>query len=230
MDVDLEDRLLYGLTPTRLAYVVLALLGAFALWSSQWAPAPVRGFASAVVIGVGAAAAWGRWRGRAIDAWFGDLSLFVINTHRLAWDGHWPSRRARNRISGETQRQTVGILEIVVTGRAPKAGASTIAAELAACWAADPPAEQLLLVRKAPPGSDRKPSATSVLLSVAAVDGGRVCYLDRGAGPFVAAVIPEDDCVRKAAALGQAGVVAFPDAPASRALKGLAEVIVTGDS
>jgi hypothetical protein len=229
LDVDLEDRLLYGLTPTRLAYVVLALLGGFALWSSQWAPTPVRGFASTAVIAVGAAVAWGRWRGRAIDAWFGDLALFVINTHRLAWTGHWPSRRVRNPIACETPRQSVGVLEIVVTGRNPRAGASTIAAELAVWLAVDPPSEKFLLVRKAPPDYEHKPSPTAVLLSVAAVDGGRVCYLDRGAGPFVAAVIPEDDCVRKATALGQAAVVAFPDAPASRALKKLAEVIVAGD-
>jgi len=230
LDVDLEDRLLYGLTPTRFAYVVLALLGGFALWSSQWAPVPVRGFASAGVIAVGAALAWGRWRGRASDAWFGDLALFVISTHRLAWNGHWPSRRARNPIARETPRQSVGVLEIVVTGRAPRAGASTIAGELAVWLAVDPPSKKFLLVRKAPPDYEHKPSPTAVLLSIAAVDGGRVCYLDRGAGPFVAAVIPEDDCVRKGTALGQPAVVAFPDAPASRALKKLAEVIVAGDT
>src|SRR5665811_2374740 len=39
LDVDLEDRLLYGLTPIRLAYAVGALLAAFALWSSPWGPA-----------------------------------------------------------------------------------------------------------------------------------------------------------------------------------------------
>ena len=67
-------------------------------------------------------------------------------------------------------------------------------------------------------------------MSVAAVDGGRVCYLDRGPGPLVAGVIPDDECVRHAAARNQATVVAFPDAPASRAFRELAEVIVTGDS
>jgi len=38
LDVDLEDKLLYGLTPMRLAYLVVALLGGFALWSSPWSP------------------------------------------------------------------------------------------------------------------------------------------------------------------------------------------------
>jgi len=32
LDVDLEDKLLYGLTPMRLAHLVVSLLGGFALW------------------------------------------------------------------------------------------------------------------------------------------------------------------------------------------------------
>ncbi|MDP9225902.1 MAG: PrgI family protein, partial [Actinomycetota bacterium] len=55
LDVDLEDKLLYGLTPTRLAYLVIALLAAFALWSSPWAPSPVRAASCLVVAAVGAA-------------------------------------------------------------------------------------------------------------------------------------------------------------------------------
>jgi len=34
LDVDLEDKLLYGLTPIRLMYLVVSLLAGFALWSS----------------------------------------------------------------------------------------------------------------------------------------------------------------------------------------------------
>jgi hypothetical protein len=83
LDVDLEDRLLYGLTPTRLAYVVISLLGAFALWSSDWAPAPVRGSAALVVIGIGAAMSWGRWRGTPADVWIVDLALFTARTRSL---------------------------------------------------------------------------------------------------------------------------------------------------
>jgi MinD-like ATPase involved in chromosome partitioning or flagellar assembly len=41
----------------------------------------------------------------------------------------------------------------------------------------------------------------------------------------VVGVIPEDDSVRRAAALNQATVVAFPDAPASKAISGLIDVI-----
>jgi hypothetical protein len=58
-----------------------------------------------------------------------------------------------------------------------------------------------------------------------AVDAGRVCYLDRGAGPSVAGVIPEDELVRQAAQLNQATVVAFPEAPASKAFRNLVDVI-----
>jgi hypothetical protein len=41
----------------------------------------------------------------------------------------------------------------------------------------------------------------------------------------VAGVIPEDDLVRRAASLNQATVVAFPDAPASKAFADLVDVI-----
>ncbi len=87
LDVDLEDRLLYGLTPIRLAYAVGALLIAFALWSSPWGPGVLRAVVSSSVIGVGAVMSWGRWRGRAADAWVVDLSIFIVRTQRLAWTG-----------------------------------------------------------------------------------------------------------------------------------------------
>ena len=87
LDVDLEDRLLYGLTPLRLAYAVGALLVAFALWSSPWSPAVVRGVASALVIAVGAIMSWGRWRGGPADRWVVEFLLFVARTRRLAWTG-----------------------------------------------------------------------------------------------------------------------------------------------
>jgi hypothetical protein len=87
LDVDLEDRLLYGLTPMRLAYAVGALLAAFALWSSPWGPVALRAMAASLVIGVGAIISWGRWRGEAVDRWFVDFVLFVARTHRLVWTG-----------------------------------------------------------------------------------------------------------------------------------------------
>ena len=85
LDVDLEDRLLYGLTPVRLAYVVLAGLAALAVWSSQWMPVVVRGALATVAVVSGGAMGWGRWRGRAADAWAIDAVKFLLGSHRFSW-------------------------------------------------------------------------------------------------------------------------------------------------
>jgi hypothetical protein len=103
LDVDLEDRLLYGLTPTHLAYAVVALLVGFAIWSSHWAPSPVRAFASLLVIGVGAVVAWGRWRGRAADVWMVDALLFTVRCHRVVWNEGWLSGRTVLRAKRSSQ-------------------------------------------------------------------------------------------------------------------------------
>jgi hypothetical protein len=85
LDVDLEDRLLYGLTPTRLIYLVVALLSAFSVWSGRWAPPEIRATCAGMLALAGALAAWGRWRGRPLDAWVVDITLFVRSTYRLEW-------------------------------------------------------------------------------------------------------------------------------------------------
>ena len=85
LDVDLEDKLIYGLTPMRLVYLVVGLLAAFAVWTAHWAPPYARGGLAAVIAAAGAAAAWGRWRGRALDGWAVDLALFVALNYRLRW-------------------------------------------------------------------------------------------------------------------------------------------------
>ena len=88
LDVDLEDKLLYGLTPMRLVYLVVALLAGFSAWTSQWAPTPVRAVAALILAAIGAAAAWGRWRGRPVDGWAADMLAFVLATYRVRW--RWP--------------------------------------------------------------------------------------------------------------------------------------------
>ena len=87
LDVDLEDRLLYGLTPTHLVYLVVALLAAFSAWSGHWAPVPVRAACAAFLAIAGTAAAWGHWRGRPFDAWVMDMARFVRATRRVRWVG-----------------------------------------------------------------------------------------------------------------------------------------------
>jgi hypothetical protein len=226
LDVDLEDKLLYGLTPMRLAYLVIGLVAGFGLWSSQWAPSPVRAFVCVFAIAAGAIAAWGRWRGRAVDGWAADFALFVLSTHRIVFDEGWFQRfRRRRRILAPQLLPARGSVVIVVMGRAPKAGATTVATEIAACLAIKGCLPDLWSVRDAPADHVDQPSPSAPLLSVASVDGGRVCYLDRGAGPSVAGVIPEDDLVREAAESGQAAVVAFPEAAVSKAFVDLVAVI-----
>ena len=95
LDVDLEDKLLYGLTPTRLAYLVIALLAAFSTWSSQWASAPIRAGVAVALVVIGALAAWGRWRGRPADSWLIDIVVFSLATFRVRWN---PPRFVRRRV------------------------------------------------------------------------------------------------------------------------------------
>lgn len=85
LDVDLEDKVVYGLTPMRLAYMAVALASGFALWSPHWAPEVLRGGAAASVILAGAVASWGRWRGRAADQWASDFVVFLIRNYEVEW-------------------------------------------------------------------------------------------------------------------------------------------------
>ena len=106
LDVDLEDKLLYGLTPIRLAYMLVSLLSAFALWSSPWAIEPIRAGACLAVIGLGGTMAWGRWRARAADRWLLDIAIFLVRRYRVTWTSRTPqwlirirSKRRRGSIS-----------------------------------------------------------------------------------------------------------------------------------
>ena len=85
LDVDLEDKLLYGLTPMRLAYLLVSLLGGFALWSSPWSVQPVRAGSCLAAIGLGVTMAWGRWRARAADGWLSDIAIFLTRRYRITW-------------------------------------------------------------------------------------------------------------------------------------------------
>ncbi len=98
LDVDLEDKLLYGLTPMRLAYLLVSLLGGFALWSSPWSVQPVRAGSCLAVIGVGMVMAWGRWRARAADLWLSDIAIFLMRRYRITWTWGTPQTFIRFRL------------------------------------------------------------------------------------------------------------------------------------
>jgi hypothetical protein len=85
LDVDLEDKLLYGLTPTRLVYLLIGLLAAFSTWSAHWAVPFVRGAGAVALAILAAIAAWGRWRGRPVDGWLSDIVIYVASAYRLRW-------------------------------------------------------------------------------------------------------------------------------------------------
>lgn len=85
LDVDLEDKLLYGLTPARLGYLVLALLAGFSTWSGHWARMEVRGATAILIALIGVVAAWGRWRGRATEGWVTDFFIFLVANYRVLW-------------------------------------------------------------------------------------------------------------------------------------------------
>ncbi len=104
LDVDLEDKLVYGLTSMRLAYIAVALLAGFSIWSTQWAPPPIRAAAAVLMVVVGAASAWGRWRGQATDRWAIDLVIFVCANYRIEWTlslGRLRRRSLETAVAGE---------------------------------------------------------------------------------------------------------------------------------
>lgn len=93
-DVDLEDRLVFNLTPIQLGYLVIGALAAGITWKLHWAPGPARLVAALPLAGSGCVLAWGRWQGRALDAWAGDLLLFLRHNLRLhLHPSRWPERR-----------------------------------------------------------------------------------------------------------------------------------------
>lgn len=104
LDVDLEDKLVYGLTPIRLAYLVVALLAGFSIWSTPWAPPLARAACAFLMVIAGAAAAWGRWQGRGADRWATDLAVFVWRNYRV----HWTLRLGRIR---RRRRQAAAVNE-----------------------------------------------------------------------------------------------------------------------
>lgn len=82
-DVDLEDRLVFGLTPIRFGYLVIGVLGAMSLWGQRWLPVPVRVPPCLVIAALAVALAWGRWKGRPLDRLALDVVIFCRRNYRL---------------------------------------------------------------------------------------------------------------------------------------------------
>lgn len=83
LDLDLEDRLIYGLSPQRFGYLVLAGLAAMAVWSQRWLPGGIRIGLCIPPLILGVAFAWGGWRGRSLDLQVYDAALFMTRNYRL---------------------------------------------------------------------------------------------------------------------------------------------------
>jgi hypothetical protein len=86
LDVDLEDRLAYGLTPGRFACLAVGVLAGIGCWSALPATDALRLGLAWLLVLVGAGVAWGRWRGRSFDAWAVDIVRFVGRNYRVRFN------------------------------------------------------------------------------------------------------------------------------------------------
>jgi PrgI family protein len=82
-DVDLEDKLIYGLSPLRFAYLVVGALGALSLWRLESLSVGIRLIPCLLLATAGGVLAWGRFRGRSLDGWLLDLAVFARRNYRL---------------------------------------------------------------------------------------------------------------------------------------------------
>jgi hypothetical protein len=101
VDVDLEDRLFYGLTPIRLGYVVgLLLLATVVFRSDAWIGLRILGVV--VLAATAIVAGWVRYEGRHADRWITDAAMYALANYTLAVTVTLPAlpalpRRARKR-------------------------------------------------------------------------------------------------------------------------------------
>jgi hypothetical protein len=80
--IDLEDRLLYGLSPARLGYVAgLAVLASWFWRQPIWVP--LRLVAAIALLVAAGAVGWMRHDGRHLDAWAEDLGRHVMARYRV---------------------------------------------------------------------------------------------------------------------------------------------------
>lgn len=95
LDVDLEDRVIYGLSPQRLGYAAFAGLAAMAAWHAL--PGLTGPAAALLTALAGAVLAWGRWAGRGVDAWALAIVRYGLRTYRIEVDRAFLARLAGGR-------------------------------------------------------------------------------------------------------------------------------------
>jgi hypothetical protein len=101
-DVDLEDHLVYGLTPVRFGYLVVAVIGSMGLWGLSWLPPAVRLAPCILLVVAAVVLAWGRWRGRPVDRLLVDLGIFLHRNYGVQIDLALPRRSGRLHASGRS--------------------------------------------------------------------------------------------------------------------------------
>jgi hypothetical protein len=83
--IDLEDKLLYGLSPARLGYVVgLAVLASWFWRQPIWAP--LRLVPALLALALAGAVGWLKHDGRHLDAWAEDLVRHLLARYRVEVD------------------------------------------------------------------------------------------------------------------------------------------------
>lgn len=82
LDVDLEDRLIYGLSPLHFGQLVMSALAAFWVGRSGLLPGVKTGLVALLLL-VGVLLAWGRWRGRPLESWSIDLGRYLVSNYRI---------------------------------------------------------------------------------------------------------------------------------------------------
>jgi len=126
LDLDLEDHLIFGLTPVRFGYLAVGALAAYTLGSH--APGPLGLPLAVLLLSLAAAFAWLRWQGRPLDAWLLDLAIHARRNLEVEFDPV-VLRRIRAPMRRSKQRT------IAVSATHSGAGATTVAVELGAALA-----------------------------------------------------------------------------------------------
>ena len=102
--IDLEDRLLYGLSPARLGYVAgLAVLASWCWRQQVWWP--LRIAAAVVVLAAALAVGWLRHDGRHLDAWAEDIARHLVRRYRVVIDWKELARPLVTAVSRRSSRR-----------------------------------------------------------------------------------------------------------------------------